>query len=215
MKRENISISVIRRLPRYYRFLQEMLGKGIERTSSKELSERMGLTASQIRQDLNCFGGFGQQGYGYNINMLYHEIGHIIGTDNPQNIVLIGAGHLGSAIATHMDFASHGFCLVGIFDSDKRKTGTMVAGVPVMHSSELPAFCQKKHPSAAILCIPKSGAQEMADQLIELSIHAFWNFSHYDLRTKHENIVVENVHLGDSLLTLRYQNNHMECESNE
>lgn len=213
MKKSEISFSVIRRLPRYYRFLGDLLANGIDKISSKELSARMNLTASQIRQDLNCFGGFGQQGYGYNINMLHHEIGKIIGVNKRKKIILIGAGHLGSAIATHMSFAHRGFELIGIFDSDRRKTGTVVAGVPITHSDKLSDFCQKEKPEVAILCIPKTSAQDLAIELIDLGIKGFWNFSHYDLRLSHKGVVVENVHLGDSLLTLCYQLSNLEEDS--
>jgi len=208
MKKGNISFSVIRRLPRYYRFLGDLLANGIDKISSKDLSGRMNLTASQIRQDLNCFGGFGQQGYGYNINMLHHEIGNIIGVNKPKKVILIGAGHLGSAIATHMGFEKRGFKLIGIFDNDHRKTGSVVAGVPINHSDKLAEFCKREKPEVAILCIPKAAAQEIADELFDLGIKGFWNFSHYDLRVGRGDAVVENVHLGDSLLTLRYQLNN-------
>ncbi len=205
MKKENISNSVIRRLPRYYRFLGDLLASGIDKISSKELSQRMNLTASQIRQDLNCFGGFGQQGYGYNINMLHHEIGNIIGVNNPKKVILIGAGHLGCAVATHMAFDKRGFKLIGIFDNDQRKIGSVVTGVAINSMDKLADFCKRDKPEVAILCIPKASAQEIADELLSLGIKGFWNFSHYDLRLKNQNVVVENVHLGDSLMTLRYK----------
>lgn len=205
MKKENISNSVIRRLPRYYRFLGDLLASGIDKISSKELSQRMNLTASQIRQDLNCFGGFGQQGYGYNINMLHHEIGNIIGVNNPKKVILIGAGHLGCAVATHMAFEKRGFKLIGIFDNDQRKIGSVVTGVSISSMDKLADFCKRDKPEVAILCIPKASAQEIADELLNLGIKGFWNFSHYDLRLKNQNVVVENVHLGDSLMTLRYK----------
>ena len=182
MKKENISNSVIRRLPRYYRFLGDLLASGIDKISSKELSKRMNLTASQIRQDLNCFGGFGQQGYGYNINMLHHEIGNIIGVNNPKKVILIGAGHLGCAVATHMAFEKRGFKLIGIFDNDQRKIGSVVTGVSISSMDKLADFCKRDKPEVAILCIPKASAQEIADELLNLGIKGFWNFSHYDLR---------------------------------
>lgn len=205
MKKESISNSVIRRLPRYYRFLGDLLASGIDKISSKELSQRMNLTASQIRQDLNCFGGFGQQGYGYNINMLHHEIGNIIGVNTPKKVILIGAGHLGCAVATHMGFEKRGFKLIGIFDNDQRKIGSVVTGVSISSMDKLADFCKRDKPEVAILCIPKASAQEIADELLNLGIKGFWNFSHYDLRLKNQNVVVENVHLGDSLMTLRYK----------
>ncbi|MBC3515430.1 redox-sensing transcriptional repressor Rex [Neobittarella massiliensis] len=208
VKKNTVSFSVIRRLPRYYRFLGDLLASGVGRISSKELAERMHLTASQIRQDLNCFGGFGQQGYGYNIHQLHREIGKIIGVDHDLQAILIGAGNLGQAIATHMHFEKRGFTLTGIFDCDAQKVGRQVAGLQVQHSDDLSAFCAQRHPTIAILCIPKTAAAQVAESLVELGITGFWNFSHYDLRVDHKNVVVENVHLGDSLLTLCYQATH-------
>jgi len=215
VKKNGVSLSVIRRLPRYYRFLGDLLQNGVGRISSKELSQKMNLTASQIRQDLNCFGGFGQQGYGYNIEQLHREIGRIIGVDTMHDTILIGAGNLGSAIAAHMNFEKRGFRLVGIFDSDPQKTGEIIAGLPVRSTGELETFCRENHPTIAILCIPKTAAPKVAPQLVDLGITGFWNFSHYDLRVDHSDVVVENVHLGDSLLTLCYQVTHNRPEEDE
>ena len=215
MKKNGVSLSVIRRLPRYYRFLGDLLQNGVGRISSKELSQKMNLTASQIRQDLNCFGGFGQQGYGYNIEQLHREIGRIIGVDTMHDTILIGAGNLGSAIAAHMNLEKRGFRLVGIFDSDPQKTGEIIAGLPVRSTGELETFCRENHPTIAILCIPKTAAPKVAPQLVDLGITGFWNFSHYDLRVDHSDVVVENVHLGDSLLTLCYQVTHNRPEEDE
>lgn len=215
MKKNGVSLSVIRRLPRYYRFLGDLLQNGVGRISSKELSQKMNLTASQIRQDLNCFGGFGQQGYGYNIEQLHREIGRIIGVDTMHDTILIGAGNLGSAIAAHMNFEKRGFRLAGIFDSDPQKTGEIIAGLPVRSTGELETFCRENHPTIAILCIPKTAAPKVAPQLVDLGITGFWNFSHYDLRVDHSDVVVENVHLGDSLLTLCYQVTHNRTEEDE
>lgn len=215
MKKNGVSLSVIRRLPRYYRFLGDLLQNGVGRISSKELSQKMNLTASQIRQDLNCFGGFGQQGYGYNIEQLHRETGRIIGVDTMHDTILIGAGNLGSAIAAHMNFEKRGFRLVGIFDSDPQKTGEIIAGLPVRSTGELETFCRENHPTIAILCIPKTAAPKVAPQLVDLGITGFWNFSHYDLRVDHSDVVVENVHLGDSLLTLCYQVTHNRPEEDE
>lgn len=212
-KNSAVSLSVIRRLPRYYRFLGELLKQNITRISSRELSERMGLTASQIRQDLNCFGGFGQQGYGYNVEELHGEIGRILGVNAGFSTILIGAGNLGRAIASHMHFEKRGCRLTGIFDQNEQLSGQPVAGLPIRPMTDLPEFCRKEHPVVAILCIPKTAAQTLADQLVELGITAFWNFSHYDLALKHKDIVVENVHLGDSLLTLTYGVNNRESIS--
>ncbi len=207
MKENNhqVSIPVIKRLPRYHRYLEELKNLGVVRISSKELSARMGLTASQIRQDLNCFGGFGQQGYGYNIEQLYNEIGVILGLNNKSKAIMIGAGNLGHAIATHIHFENRGFDLVGIFDNNPSVIGTKVGGKVVMSSDDLEEFCIKEKPVVAILCIPAEYAAENADKLVSLGIKGFWNFTQYDLVRRYENIAVENVHLGDSLMTLCYQ----------
>lgn len=211
-KKTSISTSVIKRLPRYYRFIGELLKQGTVRISSGELAEKMSLTASQIRQDLNCFGGFGQQGYGYNLSELHEEIGRILGVTQGYKTVLIGAGNLGRAIATHMNFTEYGCKLVGIFDADARKSGTEIAGHKVMPVSEMESFFADNQPQIAILCIPKTAAQELADKLIDLGIKAFWNFSHYDIRITHKDIVVENVHLGDSIMMLSYALTNSENE---
>ena len=207
MKENNnqVSVPVIKRLPRYHRFLGELKNLGVIRISSKELSARMGLTASQIRQDLNCFGGFGQQGYGYNIEQLYNEIGAILGLNNKSKAIMIGAGNLGHAIATHIHFDNRGFDLVGIFDNNPAVIGTKVGGKIVMSSDDLEDFCLKEKPVVAILCIPAEYAAENADKLVSLGIKGFWNFTQYDLVHRYENVAVENVHLGDSLMTLCYQ----------
>ncbi len=205
----SISISVIKRLPRYYRFLGELAEQNVTRISSRELSERMELTASQIRQDLNCFGGFGQQGYGYNIKELHSEIGKILGVERGFKTILIGAGNLGKAIATHMNFNKRGSELVAVFDNDPAIIGKQVSDFEVFDMASLDEFCDKNKPCVAILCIPKSAAQEIVDKLVGLGIKAFWNFSHYDLSTNYKDIVVENVHLGDSLLTLIYGVNNL------
>lgn len=201
-----VSLSVIRRLPRYYRFLNELLEEDKTRISSKELSELMHLTASQIRQDLNCFGGFGQQGYGYNVRELHSHIAEILGLDIKKNCVLIGAGNLGAALVNHLAFDRRGFQLVGIFDIDPDVVGTKINGIPVYHNDQLEEFCKKHNPKVAVLCIPKEAAhKEFTDRLVDLGIQGFWNFSHYDLSLSHDDIVVENVHLGDSLMTLCYR----------
>ena len=205
MNNNTISNSVIKRLPRYYRFLGELKNQGITRISSRELSEKMGLTASQIRQDLNCFGGFGQQGYCYNINLLEEEIAKILGLDVPKNAILIGMGNLGRAVTMHMNFENKGFRIVGLFDSKESLVGQVVRNLPIRNTADLDEFCRENRPQVAILCIPKTAAAEIAEQLINLGIKAFWNFSHYDMSLNHKGIVVENVHLGDSLMTLSYQ----------
>ncbi len=204
-KRENISMSVIRRLPRYYRFLYHLKASGVTRISSTELSEKLGLTASQIRQDLNCFGGFGQQGYGYIVAQLCDEIGKIIGLSNGYKTILLGAGNLGQAIANHMSFVSEGFELIGIFDSSPAKIGNSLAGLQVRDAAELDAFCKKEQPVMATFCVPRGAAEKLAKQLYDLGVRNFWNFSHYDLALKYPDALVENVHLNDSLMTLCYK----------
>lgn len=204
MNRNDVSISVIKRLPRYYRFLGELKSQGIIRISSKDLSNRMGFTASQIRQDLNCFGGFGQQGYGYNIESLYNEIGNILGVNKTRNAILIGAGNLGKAVALHMSFEQRGFNLIGVFDKNPALTGQMLRGIPIRHTDDIFDFCKDNSPAVAVLCIPSVAAEVLAPQLVELGIKGFWNFSHYDISANHPNVAVENVHLSDSLMTLSY-----------
>ena len=211
MKENNqVSVPVIKRLPRYHRYIEELKKMGVVRISSKELSVRMGLTASQIRQDFNCFGGFGQQGYGYNIEQLYNEIGNILGINNKSKAILIGAGNLGHAIATHLNFQNKGFELISIFDNNPEVVGTTVGGLVVLNSNDLEDFCKKEKPDIAILCIPAEYAAENADKLVSLGIKGFWNFTQYDLVHRYENIAVENVHLGDSLMTLCYQINEID-----
>lgn len=200
----NISNSVIRRLPRYYRFLGELEDQQISKISSRELSERMHLTASQIRQDLNCFGGFGQQGYGYNVSELRKEIGRILGVDKHKKTILIGAGNLGTALAVHINFEKSGCSLIGIFDSNKKIVGNPLGKLTITDIDNLEKFCRENKPEVAVLCIPKSVTKEIVDRLTELGVRSFWNFSHYDINVEHKNIIVENVHLGDSLLTLSY-----------
>lgn len=207
MSKNTISNSVIRRLPRYYRFLGELETNGYVRISSRELAEKMGLTASQIRQDFNCFGEFGQQGYGYNVAGLKMEIGRILGLDKITPLILLGAGNLGRAIASHIDFKSKGFELVGIFDNNPAVVGEKIGDVPISHIDDLDTFCENNNPQCAILCIPKEAASREVDRLIDKGIRAFWNFTHYDLRINHSDVSVENVHLGDSLATLSYRLN--------
>ncbi len=201
---KNISKSVIRRLPRYYRFLGELLNEGVEKISSRELSERMRLTASQIRQDLNCFGGFGQQGYGYNVAELRGQIGAILHLDDKRTVILIGAGNLGRAVALHIDFTRYGYELTGVFDRDETLTGESIAGVRIRSTDELRGFCGERRPNMAILCIPRDGAEDVVKTLIGCGVTAFWNFSHYDIHAEYPNAAVENVHLTDSLMTLSY-----------
>lgn len=205
MSNSKISMSVIKRLPRYYRFLGELKKSGTLRISSNELSMRMKLTASQIRQDLNCFGGFGQQGYGYNVEQLYIEIGKILGVDRTCKTILVGAGNLGKAIASHMSFESRGFSLTGIFDSNKELIGTTLKDIEIFDIDKLEEFCLENKPEVAVLCIPSSVASTIVDKLIDLGVTGFWNFTHFDIAAKYPEVTVENVHLNDSLMTLSYQ----------
>ena len=211
---EGVSSSVVKRLPRYYRFLRGLIEKDIHRISSKELAKLMDLTASQIRQDLNCFGGFGQQGYGYNVNALYQQISKILGIDKSIKTILIGAGNLGLAIANHVHFEQIGFHLDGIFDINPNFVGQTIKGVKVSHMSDLKDFCEKNKPQVAILCIPRESAQEITNTLVALGIKGFWNFSHFDIKAHRSDVIVENVHLGDSLMTLCYSIHQAEYETN-
>ena len=204
-KKQNVSMSVIRRLPRYYRFLSELLKKGETRISSKELSEKMGFTASQIRQDFNCFGGFGQQGYGYNAAQLCQEIEKILGIRERHPCVLVGAGNLGRAITAHMPFEQLGFTLLGVFDSAPAVIGRKISGFEVLDYAGIGEFYREKHPLMAILCVPQERVEEVSDQLYDRGIRSFWNFSHYDILLKHPDAIVENVHMNDSLMTLSYK----------
>lgn len=210
MNKSRISSSVIKRLPRYHRFLGDLRSKGMYRISSKELSERMGLTASQIRQDLNCFGEFGQQGYGYNIELLQEEIGKILGLNSPKRAILIGAGHMGKALAMHFDMTSKGFDLIGIFDVKPSLCGQTVRDLPIHSMERLDEFCRENKPDMAILCIPRGAAHDVADTLVKLGVKGFWNFTHYDLSVDFPDICVENVHLSDSLMTLCYNINKID-----
>lgn len=204
-KKQYISMSVIRRLPRYYHFLKELDRRGILRVSSKELAEKMGFTASQVRQDFNCFGGYGQQGYGYAVHQLREEIGSILGIDRSHKCILIGAGNLGKAIATHITNNFAGFELAGIFDTNDRIVGTQIAGKPVRSYSTVESFYEQQRPVMAILCVPRSAVETVADELYALGIRNYWNFSQFDIAMKYKDTVVENVHLTDSMMTLCYR----------
>ena len=205
IRNDGVSNSVIKRLPRYYRFLGELKEKGVVRISSKDLSQKMGFTASQIRQDLNCFGGFGQQGYGYNIEMLQSGIGDILGLGEPAAAIMLGVGKLGVVVAENMNFEKQGFSLMGAFDVDPAVIGREIAGITVLSLDELESFCQKHHPKAAFMCVPSSAAPDLAERLIKLGVKGFWNFSHYDIGIKHPEVSVENVHFGDTLMRLSYK----------
>ena len=201
-KNKKISMSVVRRLPRYYRFLLELKNNGIYRISSQALAEKMGASASQIRQDLNCFGGFGQQGYGYDVPKLFDELSGILGLDSRYSAILLGAGNLGRAILNHVDFVSRGFELKAVFDKNPEIIDSTINGLTIMNSDELYDYCNQVKIDAAFLCLPKDSAEQMADILYNCGVRGFWNFSHYDLSMKYSDIVAENVHLNDSLMTL-------------
>ena len=203
MEEKEISRAVIKRLPRYYRYLGELLESGTERISSGELSERMQVTASQIRQDLNNFGGFGQQGYGYNVKHLHTEIGKILGLDQDYNMIIIGAGNLGQALANYVKFEKNGFLVKGLFDVNPKLKGVAVRGIVIRMTDELPAFLQEHDIQIAALTLPKQYANEMADFLVDHGIRAIWNFAHTDLHLP-EDVIIENVHLSESLMQLSY-----------
>ena len=204
MEEREISRAVITRLPRYYRYLGELLEGGVERISSNELSVRMRVTASQIRQDLNNFGGFGQQGYGYNVKYLYTEIGKILGIDRQHNLVIIGAGNLGQAIANYANFEKRGFIIKGMFDINPRLIGLVVRGIEIRGVDDLEQFIEENDVQMAALTIPKTKAPEIADRLVDAGIKAIWNFAHVDLNVP-DDVVVENVHLSESLMRLSYR----------
>ena len=203
MEEREISQAVISRLPRYFRYLGELRDEGIERISSQDLSELMKVTASQIRQDFNNFGGFGQQGYGYNVEYLYSEIGRILGLDRQHNFIIIGAGNLGRALGNYINFERRGFIFRGMFDQDPELMGREVRGVKIMPMEELETFIQEHNIDIVVLTIPKFSAVNVAARLAKTQIRAIWNFAHVDLNLP-EWIQVENVHLSDSLMKLSY-----------
>lgn len=204
MYKKEISKAVINRLPRYYRYLSDLLEKDVVRISSKELSERMKVTASQIRQDLNNFGGFGQQGYGYNVEYLHSEIGRILGLDRPYNVIIIGAGNLGQALANYIDFERRGFYIRGIFDINPRLLGISVRGIAIQMMDDIEEFIRANPVDIAALTVPRSKAPQIAADLAKWGIKGIWNFAPTDLNLPKE-ITVENVHLAESLMKLSYR----------
>ncbi|MCM1282199.1 MAG: redox-sensing transcriptional repressor Rex [Roseburia sp.] len=204
MLEKEISQAVVRRLPRYYRYLGELLEEGIERISSNDLSGRMHVTASQIRQDLNNFGGFGQQGYGYNVQSLYDEIGRIMGLGQTHNIIVMGAGNLGQAITNYVKFERLGFRIIALFDVDPALEGKNIRGIPIYMTRELDEFCKSRKVDIAALTLPKENAADTAKHLVSLGICAIWNFAHVDIELTDSRVVIENVHLSDSLMQLSY-----------
>ena len=206
MEEKGISQAVIGRLPRYLRYLGELKDEGVERISSQDLSELMKVTASQIRQDFNNFGGFGQQGYGYNVEYLYNEIGKILGLDKTHNFIIVGAGNLGRALGNYLNFERRGFIFRGMFDQNPELIGKDVRGIKVMPMEKMEEFVQENDIDIAVLTIPKTGAVAVAERLVNNGIRAIWNFAHVDLNVP-EGIQVENVHLSDSLMKLSYNIN--------
>lgn len=206
MEEREISQAVIGRLPRYFRYLGELKDEGVERISSQDLSELMKVTASQIRQDFNNFGGFGQQGYGYNVEYLYTEIGKILGLDREHHFIIVGAGNLGRALGNYINFERRGFILRGLFDRNPELVGQEVRGVKVRPMEELDSFVRENGIDIAVLTIPKTGAVEVANRLVKNGVRAILNFAHVDLNVP-EGIQVENVHLSDSLMKLSYNIN--------
>ena len=205
MKRNvRVSTAVIRRLPRYYRQLSELQQAGVVRISSSALGKSMGLTASQIRQDLFCFGEFGQQGYGYKVESLKDEIGEILGISRGHTVVVLGSGNLGRAIIENFRFSTNGFRLLAAFDVNPQVVGTQVAGVPVYHVDELEAFMAANEVSVGVLTVPISAAQAMGDRLVAAGVKGIWNFTNYEISYDAKKVIVESVHFSDSLLALSY-----------
>lgn len=209
VEEHEISKAVVKRLPRYYRYLGDLMEAKVERISSGELSNLMNVTASQIRQDLNNFGGFGQQGYGYNVRYLYQEIGKILGLDQIYSMVIVGAGNLGQALANYVKFEKRGFWIKGIFDVNPRLKGMTVRGIEIRMTDELAQFIRENQIQIAALTLPKAGAEEIAPILVENGVKAIWNFAHTDLKVPPD-VVVESVHLSESLMQLSYRMNHQE-----
>ena len=205
MKKSNISDAVIRRLPRYYRHLTDLQNRGIVRISSQSLGQEMGITASQIRQDFSCFGEFGQQGYGYNVEELRSEIGHILGVDNDHHIILVGVGNLGRALLNNFAFAQNGFVVGAAFDVNPSIFGTQINGVPVHSMEQLDQYIRDHRVDVVVLTVPQAVAQSTAVHLIDLGIRGFWNFTNVELVSNQPDVKFENIHFADSLLTLSYR----------
>lgn len=205
MKKENISDAVIRRLPRYYRQLTDLCSRGVIRISSHSLGQEMNITASQIRQDFSCFGEFGQQGYGYNVEELRSEIGHILGVDNNHHLVMIGVGNLGHALLQGFLFSQTGFTVDAAFDVSPAVIGTTVNGVPIYSLNDLETYIQEHSVDVVVLTIPQSVAQDTANRLMNLGIKGFWNFTNVELTSSDPDVKFENIHFADSLLTLSYR----------
>lgn len=200
-----VSLPVIKRLPKYYRYLSDMHKNGVVKVSSSELAKIMGTTASQVRQDFNCFGGFGQQGIGYHVDVLLREITNLLFSEKKLDTILIGTGRLGRAISGYLTAEAKGYQLIAAFDKNPEEIGRQLSGVDILDIADLESFCKEHHPEVAVLCIPRQSAQELAPSLVALGIKGYWNFSHYDLSVVYDGITVENDHLGDSLISLGYR----------
>ena len=205
MKKQKISDAVIHRLPRYYRYLDDLHNKGVVRISSSSLGAKMDITASQIRQDLSCFGEFGQQGYGYNVAELRAEIGHILGIDKGHRLIVIGAGHLGHALLQNFDFEKVGFQVDSAFDVSPELIGTSIRGVTIRSMDELEDYVAQFRPNVAVLTVPQNVAQPLASRLIDLGIKGFWNFNNVELSSHEPDVFFEDIHFVDTLLTLSYR----------
>ena len=205
MKKQKISDAVIHRLPRYYRYLDDLYNKGVVRISSNSLGVKMDITASQIRQDLSCFGEFGQQGYGYNVAELRTEIGRILGIDQGHRLIIVGAGHLGHALLQNFDFEKAGVQVDSAFDISQDLIGATIRGVTIRPMEELERYVAKNQPNVAVLTVPQSVAQPLADKLIALGIKGFWNFTNVELSTSAPDVFFEDIHFVDTLLTLSYR----------
>ena len=205
MKKQKVSDAVIHRLPRYYRYLDDLYNKGVVRISSNSLGSKMDITASQIRQDLSCFGEFGQQGYGYNVAELRSEIGHILGIDKGHRLIIIGVGHLGHALLQNFDFEKVGFHVDTAFDISPALIGTSIHDVTIRSMDELAQYVAENQPNVAVLTVPQHVAQPMASRLIDLGIKGFWNFTNVELSTEVPGVFFEDVHFVDTLLTLSYR----------
>jgi len=213
-KKRSISMAVIKRLPKYYRYLNELDSNDVNRISSKELSQKIGFTASQIRQDLNCFGDFGQQGYGYNVKELLYQIRVILGIDKEYNTIIIGAGNIGQAIANYTAFDRMAFNLKGIFDVNSKLIGLKIRDIEIRDMDDLDGFLKGENIDIAIICVPKNRAQNVADIVTRNNVKGIWNFAPLDLKVE-DNVIVENVHLSESLMTLSYLINEREKENGQ
>ncbi|MGM9973609.1 MAG: redox-sensing transcriptional repressor Rex [Clostridiaceae bacterium] len=202
-KKKNVSMAVIKRLPKYQRYLMDLLKNDVDRISSKELSEKIGFTASQIRQDLNCFGDFGQQGYGYNVKDLYNQISGILGLNKEYDYIIVGAGNLGQAIANYTRFEKLGFNLKGIYDANPKLIGIRIRDIEISDIDDLPEFLEGNSVDIGVICVPQTNAQKVCDMMVKGGIKGIWNFAPVDLSAPND-VTIENVHLSESLLTLIY-----------